>query len=459
MSVNNTGRSQQGGIVPILMIAITLFSAISWYAMRTQNAFAIISNDIAYSNETRIKMNGAAASLLSYAANSDTDDFYEPTPYSLEGAIPVADVYARYETDAWGRSFVYCPYDIGNDGHSVEGEKDPASNRFKGEGAVSTASQSSLIMALISRGRNGVLESECANIINGRVVPSKGGDDIVMVFPHARVFDQVSQTLSGGGGGVTIQTYLFETRQEFEASLNARAHGTVNQVDIEKDVSGVVTPEYLYPLVFNKTGRGPISLGMFDPVTESRLSLEKSRPHFLEMYGPNAVFEFRGAGGAVILNPNGSALNAGIQMGKYSAGTFDYYSMLIEDGYYMRRSTAKTNTNVFSTYMSKTVGFRLNNISAGDTSELVLNPQNDLGLVINTTTTGTVNGIYHDESTGNYKVIGDNGLFYFQRKYAKNVVANSSNAFDATATNGSVCENIYRGMIVNDSLGRSLICN
>lgn len=459
MFANKSKKSQLGGIVPILMIAIILFSAISFYAAKTQNSFAIISNDIAYANETRAKMGGAAASLLSYATNSDADDFYEPVQYSLEGAVPVADVYARYETDAWGRSFVYCPYDIGNDGHSIEAEKDPSSNRFKGEGSTSTASHSSLIMALISRGRNGTLESECSGIVNGRVVPIKGGDDIVMVFPHARVFDQVSQTLSGGGGGVSIQTYLFETRQEFEASLNARSHGSVHQVDIERDVSGTVTPEYLYPLVFNKTGRGPISVGMYDPTTESRLTLEKSRPHFIEMFGPNAWFEFRSSGGAVTINPNGTALTSGIQLGKYTAGTFDYYSMLIEDGYYIRRSTAKTNTNVFSTFMSKTNGIRLNNISAGDTSEFTLSPQNDLGLNINTTTTGTVNGVYHDESTGNYKVIGDNGLYYFQRKYSKNVMSNSSNSIDAAAANGAACENIYRGLIINDSAGRSLICN
>lgn len=457
MCANNRKKSQFGGIVPILMIAIILFSAISFYAMKTQNAFSIISNDIAYSNETRIKMNGAAANLLSYAANIDGDDFYEPVQYALEGSLPIADAYARYETDAWERPFIYCPYDIGNDGHSVEGEKDPSSNRFKGEGVTSTASHSSLIMALISRGRNGTLESECSGIINGRVVPIKGGDDIVMVFPHARVFDQVSQTLSGGEGGVSIQTYLFETRQEFEASLNARSHGSVHQVDIERDVSGTVTPEYLYPLVFNKTGRGPISIGMFDPVTESRLTLEKSRPHFLEMFGPNAWFEFRTPNGAVTLNPNGTSLTSGIQLGRYSGGTFDYYSMLIEDGYYIRRSTAKTNTNVFSTFMSKTNGIRLGNISAGDTSEFTLNPQNDLGISINTTTTGTVNGIYHDESTGNYKVIGDNGLFYFQRKYLKQV--SLANAIDTTAVNGATCENIYRGMIINDASGRSMICN
>lgn len=457
MSVSNLKKLQFGGIVPILMITIMLFSAISFYAMKTQNAFSIISNDIAYLNETRIKMNGAAANLLSYAANLDGDDFYEPVQYALEGSLPIADVYARYETDAWERSFIYCPYDIGSDGHSIEGEKDPGSNRFKGEGVVSTASQSSLIMALISRGRNGVLESECASVVNGRIIPIKGGDDIVMVFPHARVFDQIPQTLSGGGGGVSIQTYLFETRQEFEASLNARTHGSVHQVDIEKNVSGVVTPEYLYPLAFNKTGRGPISLGMFDPVTESRLTLEKSRPHFLEMFGPNAWFELRTTSGAVTLNPNGTSLTSGIQLGKYSGGTFDYMSMLIEDGYYMRRTTSKTNTDIFSTFISKTKGIRLGNISAGDSAEFTLNPQDNLGFNLKSAT--PTSSIINHQSNMTRTIINGNGLFLFQTKFQKNDINSASVVIDTAAVNGATCEDIYRGLIINDSNGRSLICN
>lgn len=454
MFANNTNY-QKGGVIPILIVSLLIFSFIAWYGQKSQSQMAVIASTISLTNEARVKMNNAATLILGYATNIDSDDYLEPPEYTLISGNPSVDSYANYETDPWGENFIYCPYDIGNGGHPVEGEKDPSKNIFKGNGKTSGANNQNIVIALISKGKNKSFESSCLSSDEvGNIGPSRGGDDIVMIYSHAMAYDQVSsnQTVSG----VNIETHVFSTRAEFESTLNGRSHGSVHQVDIQNTVGGVTTQEGYYPLVFNKTGFGALSMGFYNRTSGSGLKFQKNDPHFLELVGSNANLTVSSTSGAININVN-SGSTPGLHTAQVSGSSYYWWS-LVEDGLYLRRSltTSKTITSPRA-YLSKTKGFRNGDISAGDTRAISFDPRNDLGLHWQSSTTGTTNGYYHSSSVGSLNIINDLGMMLFQRKFNKNTTGN--NSYDTTVANNAACESIYTGLIVRDSLFKILVCN
>lgn len=455
-------KKQGGGVIPIIIVSISIFAMISWYGQKSQGQMSIISSNIALTNETRVKMNNAATVILGYANNSDSDDYYEPPTYTLINGNPSVDVFARYETDSWGEYFVYCPYDLGNDGHLVEGEKDPSQNIFKGNGKTSSANNTSNIFALISKGKNKKLDSSCNHIASdGSVGPITSNDDIVMVYNHGMVFSQVSSNGAVSGSN-PLGAHVFETRQEFESALNGRAHGSVHQVDIQRNISGVPTRENKNSLVYVKSGVGALSASLYfkNDTHYSKLAFQKNEPHFLELVAPHPypaklTVVTKDIGGHVLA----TMYPPGLYVNSISSNTITWRQALVEDGLYFRRTTTAIDSTLENSraYLSKTKGFRTGNLDYGDTRAISFDPRDNKGLHWQSSTTGTTNGINHISGPGNLNIINDVGMMIFQRKFNKNTTG--SNSYDTTVTNNAACENIYTGLLVRDAAFKIAVCN
>lgn len=453
MFANN--KKQRGAVVPALMLTVSIFGFIAWQAQKTQIQFSVIASQIAMTNETRVKMNNAATVILGYAVNSDDDDYLEPPEYVEISGNPSVDSFARYETDSWGESFVYCPYDIGDDGHNIEAEKDPSQNLFKGNGATTIASNSNIIIALISKGKDKKLDSSCNAVdLNGNVGPSIGGDDIVMTYPHAMALHQSENTSTGY---VDFNSDVFASRATFEAQLGGLSAGSIHKIDIQNMVGGFPVQEYNFPLVFNKTGLGAISMGLSDLTTGSSLKMKKSNPHFLELIGPTAQFKVNSTSGGVLLDVN-EANNPGIHVGSSASG-FSYKMSIVEDGVYLRRSLS-TSSSLENPkgYISKTKGIKFGDYAFGDIGSVSLDPRNDLGLHFETSSLVSRDILFHINVVGPYPILTNQGLFLFKRKLTTHIFPYNISV-DAAANNGSVCSDFYRGRLMVDASFKIMVCN
>lgn len=200
MFANKKAARQRGSILTYLLIGIGLIaicasmfaSNITWISnsSRSLSEKTLASSSLSLLSE--VIGNHFANGLASGSMTAFPVDIDAPSMPMNGGVLP-KDI-SHSKVDPWGNRIGVCSYFLGPGSF-------PVAFGSSHEGVVrgnENSGMTSIIVALVSAGKNEVFETDCAHIDGAETRPLKGGDDLVWVFSVNQVRVALDETGSGG---------------------------------------------------------------------------------------------------------------------------------------------------------------------------------------------------------------------------------------------------------------------